>query len=129
TRRAQDSRQPTFVWYAMLLRAMRAILDGWLDEGERLALEAHAMGRRMREPAASLVAGGQLFQLRWEQGRLEEMEAPLVRAVQRNPQIRSLRCNLAFLYAEGGRGAEARKIFEELAANGFGEFVSHGGST
>ena len=57
------------------------------------------------------------------------MEAPLVRAVQRNPQIRSLRCNLAFLYAEGGRGAEARKIFEELAANGFGEFVSHGGST
>src|SRR5207302_10466620 len=84
---------------------------------------------RMREPAASLIGGGQLFQLRWDQGRLEELEAPVGRAVQLYPLVLSLRCNLAFLYAETGREDESRKIFDELAVDGFGELVGQGGAT
>jgi tetratricopeptide (TPR) repeat protein len=129
TRRAEELRQPLYVWWAMMFRPMRAILDGGLDEAERLSLETVAMGRRMHDPMAILTTGGQLFQLRWDQGRLGEMEVPLARTVHRYPYLHSLRCNLAFLYAEMGQDADARKIFEELARNGFSEVVSRRGST
>src|SRR5207245_8276174 len=53
TRRAQESRQPATLWSAMMLRTMRATLDGRLEEGERLEREKLALGRRRRERGAS----------------------------------------------------------------------------
>lgn len=61
-------------WVAML-RAMRALLDGRFEAAEALAVEALSMGQRARVTNALGAFGGQMFILRWEQGRLSELEA------------------------------------------------------
>src|SRR5207253_9121818 len=59
--------------------------------------------------------------LRRSQGRLNEMEASLGRAVEQYPVFPSLRCYLALLYAEIDRPADAKRVFEKLAADDFAD--------
>jgi DNA-binding CsgD family transcriptional regulator/tetratricopeptide (TPR) repeat protein len=46
---AEPLRQPYYVWYVPLMRAMRAMLDGDFLDGERFAREALETGRRGQE--------------------------------------------------------------------------------
>jgi tetratricopeptide (TPR) repeat protein len=63
---------------------------------------------------ASTYRAIQLFALRREQGRLEEVEPVLGRAAREMPAYRVLRCVLAHVYAELGREWEARQALESL---------------
>jgi AAA ATPase-like protein len=58
---ADELRQPRYRWYAATRRAMRILLAGDLDEGERLARTARTLGRDAGEPDAENVFGGQMF--------------------------------------------------------------------
>jgi tetratricopeptide (TPR) repeat protein len=61
----------------------------------------------------------QLVAIRWQQGRLDELE-PIVRTqVENNPLIPAWRCSLAYIYSEAGKAGEAQREFEELATSGF----------
>ncbi len=118
-RLAHGLRQPLYVWLAALFRAMRALLEGRFEEGERLARQALAMGRGVQGQNALQWFGVQLFDIRWGQGRLEELVATTKDFVGQYPAVPAWRCALAFIYGELGRDTEARIELENLAANDF----------
>jgi len=58
---AEELRQPRYRWYATSRRAMRSLLAGDLDEGERLARQARGLGIESCEPDAENVFGAQMY--------------------------------------------------------------------
>jgi tetratricopeptide (TPR) repeat protein len=65
----------------------------------------------------------QLFVLRWEQGRLDELRENIERAVGVYPGYPVWRCVLACLYAELGLGDQARAVLMQFAAYDFNELA------
>ncbi len=118
---AEELRQPAQLWIVFHTRAMRALLDGRFDDAEQLIGEAFGFGQRAQRWDAVLSHNLQMYGLRRGQGRLGEVEANLRRAVDEYPTRSLIRCALACINGELGRGAEARNTFEDLAANGFGD--------
>jgi hypothetical protein len=98
---------------------MRALLHGRFADGEALIDRALRLGERARSPNAALIYGVQLYGLRREQGRLQEIEPAIVAFAAEHQAIPAFRCGLALLYCQLGRRDEARAIFEELAASRF----------
>jgi len=120
-RQAEELQQPYYLWRAAISRTSRALLEGQLEEGEQLAREALNFGQRAQAPGTAMVFAAQMFAVRREQGRLEELE-PIFRAfVQQYPKMPASRCTLADLYRELGRETDARREFEHLAANDFAD--------
>lgn len=118
-RLAEKLRQPFYLYVNTTFRAMRAMFAGCFEASEHLAQQALAIGQRLRGQDALGLFGIQMFTLRREQGRLQEM-APVVRHfVQTYPETSTWRPGLAFIYSELGYEQEARTEFEHFAANNF----------
>jgi len=79
-RAAEALRQPRARYTALSRRAMLALLQGRLDDAERLIGEAAALGAEMGEPDAPNVCSEQLWALRAAQGRLSELREQLLAA-------------------------------------------------
>ena len=124
-RTAKELRQLHFMWHVPLFRAGQAVLHGRFDEAERLAQDALALGRRARDPVAPIYFAIVLTQLRWEQGRLPELEGVIRESVDRFPANLGWHSTLALLLCEAGRTAEARVAFEHLAADEFAGLPSN----
>ena len=77
-RLAEELRMPQHIWQTFALRAMRAMIDGELEEAEELAGEARRRGERAEQPLATQYYGVQLVLLRRFQGRSDEL-LPAVR--------------------------------------------------
>ena len=118
---AEELRQPAYLWFTALRRATRAQMDGRFDEAERLAQQGLAIGQRVRSENAVPFFGAQTFALRWDQGRLQEMEAGVKGFVEQYPEFPAWRCALSLVYRELGREEEARNEFERLATNEFAD--------
>jgi class 3 adenylate cyclase/tetratricopeptide (TPR) repeat protein len=118
-RAARELQQLHFSWHVPLFRAGQELLAGQLDEAERLATEALAIGRRAHDPIVGIYHMIVLVGLRWEQGRLPELEATLRRFVDRFPANPGWGATLAVLLCEAGRHDEARAHLERLAADDF----------
>lgn len=120
-RDAEALRQPFYLYVCASFRAMRAVFDGRLAEGEQLAQDAFAIGQRLRGQDTSGSFGIHMFTVRREQGRLQEL-APLVRHfVQTSSGQTAWRPGLAVIYSELGLLPEARAEFERLAAHDFAD--------
>lgn len=118
-RRAAELGQPFPRYIAATSRATHALFEGRFDAAEPLIAQALQIGRRMPGLDAPGVYGMQMFALRSEQGRLDEI-APLLRVfVASTPEAGTWRPGLALLYAELGLQDDARREFEALAADGF----------
>jgi DNA-binding CsgD family transcriptional regulator len=115
---ADKLKQPIYLFHALVIRAKLALHSGEMERAERLSVEALAMGQRAGYPAVRTV-GVQLFALRREQGRLEELEASAKRIVEVFPTVPGFAASLASLYMEIEREADARAVFERLALDGF----------
>ena len=76
-RAARELQQLHFSWHVPLFRAGQELLAGQFDEAERLATEALAIGQRAHDPIVGIYHMIVLVGLRWEQGRLPELEATL----------------------------------------------------
>lgn len=117
---AEELRQPAQRWYVAVMRACLALFEGRLAEAEELMHAARAL-----HDSGSWNAGVsfavQLFALRREQGRLEEVEELIRRSVAEFTTFPMFRSILALLYAETGREAEARQVFETAAAADFAD--------
>lgn len=121
TRLAEQLRQPFYLYNDASFRAMTAIFRGQFGDGERLAQQAFTIGKSLRGQDTLGVFGVQIFTIRREQGRLQEV-APAVRHfVQNSPQSARWRPGLAVIYNELGLEAEARAEFEHLAAHDFAD--------
>jgi len=117
----EELRQPAQRWLQLHSRAMRALFDGRFDEAERLIPEALSFGERAQRWDAVFGFRIQMYFLRKEQGRLEEMEAIMKRSVAEFPTRYVFRAILAHLHSELGRTAEAHRAFEGLAVEGFAD--------
>jgi DNA-binding CsgD family transcriptional regulator len=123
---AEELREPFLRYVAASSRTMHALFEGRFAEAEQLAARALEIGRRMPGLDAAGVYGVQMFTLRREQGRLEEI-APLVRHfVGASAGGTVWRPGLALVYAELGQLEAAREQFEVLAADGFASLVRDG---
>ncbi len=116
-RLAREMRIPG--WQPTLARAMRATLDGRLDEAERLAGAALEIGRRARNPNGPVFFAIQLAELRRQQGRLSELEDATAAFVARYPRVAAWRGLLALIHAEAGRTDAARRELEWLTEGDF----------
>jgi DNA-binding SARP family transcriptional activator len=117
---ADDLRQPAQTWLVGVYRAVVALLEGRFDEAERLIGETRSVGERALRWNAAVAHGLQLYVLRREQGRLDEVEQLVRRAVTDNPTYPIWRCVLASMLAELGSSEEARGELDSLAAGDFG---------
>ena len=119
-RLANELRQPSQLWLGVAPRGLLALFDGDLDAAERYVARELTWGDPITNVRDERSAGiMHLFLLRREQGRLAEAE-PLVRAaVEEFPWYPVHRAALAQVLTTEGREAEARSVFQSLAADDF----------
>jgi len=121
---ARKLRQPFYEWLATGLRATRAQMEGRLDEAERLVFRAFELGQRADSPNALPFFGTQLFHLRVEQGRADELMPVMQKIVDESPAQPVFRIGIPLLHMLADRRDEARRCFEQVAAHDF-EDVPH----
>jgi len=119
-RLARELKQPAWLWMLVATQATLALFEGRFSQGEDLMDEALALGERAQGADAVLSYRIHQFTLRWQRGELDGLEEILTRAADEYPARPMLRCMLARLYADLSREADARRVFEELAADDFG---------
>ena len=117
--RAATLRHPLHRWHAALWSAMLHLLAGRFEEAEREVVRAGSLGGRAREPNAGQTVLLQLATLRWEQGRVHELEPALAHASRDDVSMPAWQTALAHLYAAADRAPEALALFERLAADDF----------
>jgi tetratricopeptide (TPR) repeat protein len=118
---AERLREPTYSWLAAYDRATQALMAGLLEEAERSAEDARVIAVQSEQPEALAFYAGQLINIRFEQGRLDELEPLIAFQVQTNPGIPAFRGALALARAEAGMRAQALEVMSIDAANGFSE--------
>lgn len=117
-------RQPLYLAYLAMWRAMRATLEGRFAEGQHQAQLARELGRQTQEVNVTGHFGVQMIILRVQQGRFEEV-AQAIQAIRAfvdrstTPSTPLWRCCLAYLYGELGREAEAWREFAAVAEDDF----------
>jgi tetratricopeptide (TPR) repeat protein len=116
-----ELRQPAQIFALTSSQTARALFAGRFQDAEALIERNREIGRRAQTPDVTFfgVQVLQLFVLRREQGRLEEVKAALERFVDEYPGLVVYRCALAVLHTEAGRQAKARHDFEALATDDF----------
>jgi tetratricopeptide (TPR) repeat protein len=116
---AEMLRQPLYLWNAAVWHAMRALLEGRLDEAEQLAGAAVSSGIRSEGVTAPQYYAVQLLDIRLEQARMPELEGAARELLTANPDRAAWRAGLATLLLQDGRRAEAQAEFDRLAADDF----------
>ena len=123
-RLARELRAPFDLWLNTICRAQHALFQGRLDDGEHLANEAlalalHVPGQHAAEENARSAHALQTYIARRERSSVHMFEPTFRHLVECHPEIPAWRVQLARLYAELGRDAEARGEFDRLAADDF----------
>ena len=120
-RSAAETRHPLQHWFALLHRAMRALLRGDFKEAEPLIHRAGAEGQRSRPDEAAQGLGTQLLTLRSQCGGLETMLPMVEGFVAKYPGIPGWRCALAWANALAGHDEQAKSEIRHMAAVDFAE--------
>lgn len=118
-RRAGALKQPVYLWHLATWRGMRALLDGRLDQAETALGQALEAGQRALQETALMHYGQQLLALRFEQGRMREVEGLIRMAVEQAPTVASWRIELLSIELQNDRIPEAQAMLDELAVHGF----------
>ena len=111
---------PTARWLAAYDRTAQALIRGRLADAEKWAAEAFRIGDEGGEPEAATFYGGQLVNIRFEQGRLSELEEAIEAEAQRSTGIPAFWGALALARAEAGKPDGARAAIAVMAADDFG---------
>ncbi len=126
-RLAGERREPFSIWEALRYDTMRALLEGRFEDAELIAQEQLQFARRMgRFPGSAELFSAQMLVIRWNQGRLVELEVPVRDGLDRFPQDQpAWSATLALICAEQANEEGARSEFEKLAVGGFLEVSGH----
>lgn len=107
-------------WTALIHACASEMMQGHIDEGERLMNEALEIGQRLGTETPLQMYGVGLLALGRARGTGLVEIVPLVQGmVEQYPLIPAWRCGLAYLYRELGMVDEAREQFEHCAVDGF----------
>lgn len=116
---ARELRQPGHQWLVAVHRAAVALLEGDFDAAEGLVAEASSLGERAQTWSSAVSYGLQLYVLRWQQGRLTEVEELVRRSASEHATYPIFRCVLTHLLAELGAEDEAARELQSLAVDRF----------
>ncbi|MGH2793276.1 MAG: ATP-binding protein [Actinomycetota bacterium] len=114
-RLAGELRQPSQWWLADSQEGLVALMEGRYADAET-SIEDYRKARHAQVDAMSAYRG-QLYLLRREQGRSEEVEDLVRAAIDEFPWYPAHRCMLARLLVETGRTEEGRALYEELTVD------------
>ena len=115
-RTAEQTAQPFIVHVAEHFGSAIALCDGRLEAAEAMAHRSHEWSRLLTGRDASGIYGIQMFSVRREQGRLEEL-APVVGLLAGDPdRTGPWRPGLVALLAELGMEAEAKRELDRVVA-------------
>jgi tetratricopeptide (TPR) repeat protein len=117
-RLAEANPEPRAAAYVPLQQGRRAALEGRYREAEQLQRQASEVADRLRDPAVAMLASGELFGIRWAQGRIAELEPEARAFADRAPGMPVWRAGLALILCRLGRDAEARRELERLVHDG-----------
>jgi class 3 adenylate cyclase/tetratricopeptide (TPR) repeat protein len=107
-------RQPLALGYARLRQSLRASVAGRLDESERLADEAYEYAKASGQPDARAFWVGQIFNIRFHQGRLGEVFEELAETADEHPGIVAFRAAVAMVAAELDQLDPARRALDAV---------------
>ncbi|WP_035125917.1 ATP-binding protein [Conexibacter woesei] len=113
--------QPTMRWLATYDHGNLEIILGQLAEGEQHAHEALQIATLSAQPDALPFFTSQLTNIRYEQGRLAELQPLIAQVVSDNPGIPAFRAVLALACCEGDLDDEARRVLAHESSTEFGE--------
>jgi tetratricopeptide (TPR) repeat protein len=116
---AEELRQPVPNWLAGWLAAVLAIVAGDLEAAERHAEQAAQFGADAGQADAFTFYAGQLQQIRWAQGRSDEVIDVIAQTVEDNPDLSTASSVLALSYCENDEPEKARELLESHSANDF----------
>ncbi|MGA9371540.1 MAG: AAA family ATPase, partial [Solirubrobacterales bacterium] len=119
-RLADELRMPEHTWHTYALRGMRVLLDGKIDEAERLAEQARRAGERAEQPLAQQYYGIQMVQIRSMQGRAGELLPSARDLAERFPGIPAWRTAVISLAARSGDDELAKLELDRFAGTDFG---------
>ncbi len=117
--RAEELRQPSYLWFLATWRATRAWLKGRFTEAEQWAAEALAIGQRAQDPDAAQCFIVQIFALRSGVKGFHDIKMPVQDLAERYTALPAWRSSLALAYAGFGAKEEARHEFEQFAVHHF----------
>ncbi len=117
--RAEELRQPFYLWFLATWNATRAWLRGHFAEAERLAREALQIGQRAQDPDAAQCFTVQIFGMHTGFKGLHDIELPVQEHTEQYAALPAWRSGLALVYAGVGAKEEARREFEQLTVNDF----------
>jgi eukaryotic-like serine/threonine-protein kinase len=118
-RLSDELRMPEHSWHIFVLRGMRAMLDGDVEEAEGLAQEARWAGNRAEQAIAEQYYGIQMIQIRSMQGRAGELLPALRELAERFPGIPAWRTGQVTLAARAGDNELAQRELDRFAADDF----------
>jgi tetratricopeptide (TPR) repeat protein len=118
---AEELRQPSHRWLVGVQRTLLALLEGRFGDAEPLLAPTLALGERAQSWSATVTYRLQLYLLRREQGRLDEIADLVRRSAEEYPTYPIWRCVLAHTAAELGDTQQARAALESIAACGFSD--------
>lgn len=106
-------------WVQVHARAMIAILNGEFELAERYANEAVKIGRQTHGEHVEGVYGVQMFTIRREQNRLQEVAPVIKRLLSESPEDTTWRPGFGVIAAELGFIDAAERILSEMIETGF----------
>ena len=116
---AEELRMPEHTWHTYALRGMRVLLDGQMDEAERLAERARKAGSRAEQSISQQYYGIQMIQIRSMQGRAQELLSAVRDLAERFPGIPAWRGGVVTLAARSGDLELARHELERFVGDDF----------
>jgi hypothetical protein len=111
--------QPFYSWLVGFVQSTAACIAGRLAEAEAKAVETLELARAGGIPDASQIYGTNLFWIRYEQGRLEEMAELVQRAAARPQHNPLVPATLALTMTALDRADDARPVVDRLAVADF----------
>jgi hypothetical protein len=106
-------------WNFAFQQVTRALVLGELDEAERLAERALALGNETAQPDPLSIYAGELTSIRFHQGRLAELIPLLEQVVTEMPGLPVYRAVLAQAHAHGGDDDRAAAMLRDDRGRAF----------
>jgi tetratricopeptide (TPR) repeat protein len=119
SRWARQLCQPLIEYFVAFYQAWRSLLAGEQERSEAWATRALQVANNSGNPDGMVFYVGQLFAIRRNQGRLNELVDMIVQVSTDNPGVPVLRATLATAFCELDRDDEAHRLLEAEAATGF----------
>lgn len=121
-RAAETLHQPRSAAIVLLHGALRALIEGRLEECERRIGEAATVAPELADDAiVAMMIASMSYVVRLAQGRLEELEAVTAEFAENFPAMPGWRAGLTRIFLDERRDDELRREFERLAQDDFGQ--------